>query len=209
MANRYSPEIVNMYIMDFGSRSLSYCKELPHVGDVIFSDDESKIDKLFQRIDKELSERKKLFAEYGVGNLKSYTQASEKAIPAIILFIDNYSAFMELYKEYETSLVKLSREGGNYGIYLAFNCVSVNAVKRRVSENIKAVYTLQLNDKYDYVNVVGQTNGVFPENVKGRGLVNAGDVFEFQTALAVCETNEAERVKHIREDFKKMAENWN
>ena len=209
LANRYSPEIVNMYIMDFGSRSLSYCKELPHVGDVIFSDDESKIDKLFQRIDKELSERKKLFAEYGVGNLKSYTQASEKAIPAIILFIDNYSAFMELYKEYETSLVKLSREGGNYGIYLAFNCVSVNAVKRRVSENIKAVYTLQLNDKYDYVNVVGQTNGVFPENVKGRGLVNAGDVFEFQTALAVCETNEAERVKHIREDFKKMAENWN
>ena len=209
MSQRYSPEVVNMYIMDFGSRSLSYCKDLPHVGDVVFSDDSSKLDKLFQRFEKELSERKKLLAEYGVGNLKSYMQASGKIIPAIILFIDNYSAFTELYQEYETALVRLSREGGNYGIYLAFNCASVNAVKRRISENIKSVYTLQLNDTYDYMNVgLGNRPNVFPENVKGRGLANIGTILEFQTALAVDEINEAERVKHIRADFRKMAEAW-
>ena len=209
LANRYSPELVNMYIMDFGSRSLSYCKFLPHTADVVFSDDEEKIKKLFQKIGNELALRKKALAEYGVGNLASYMQASGNTVPAIMILLDNFAAFIELYPSFENEMIKISREGGNYGIYLVITSASVNAVKRRITENIKTVYTLQLNDTYDYASVIGRTEGVFPENVKGRGLARVGTVVEYQTALAVKELNEAERVKRIKELFQNMDKCWN
>lgn len=208
LAKRYTPEFVNMYIMDFGSRSLSYCKFLPHTADVVFSDDEEKIKKLFQKISEEISLRKKALAEYGVGNLSAYMQASGKTIPAILLIIDNFAAFVELYSNYENEIIKISREGGNYGVYLVMTSASVNAVKRRITENIKSVFTLQLNDTYDYASVLGRTEGVFPENAKGRGLARVGGVVEFQTALAVRELNEAERVKKIKEVFATMDKCW-
>lgn len=208
LAQRYSPELVNMYVLDFGSRGLGYCQSLPHVADVMFSDDEDKIKKLFQRIASELAARKKALAEYGVGNLLSYLQASGNKIPAIMLIVDNFAAFIELYSLYENELIKLSREGGNYGIYLIFTSASVNAIKRRISENIKMAYTLQLNDLYDYISVMGRTEGVYPDNVKGRGLARVENILEFQTALAVNETNEAQRVKKLKEKFMQMAKNW-
>lgn len=208
LAARYSPELVNMYVLDFGSRSLSYCKFLPHTADVVFSDDEEKIKKLFQKIRNELALRKKALAEYGVGNLAAYMQASGKIIPAIMIILDNFAAFIELYPSYENEMIKISREGGNYGIYLVITSASVNAVKRRITENIKTVFTLQLNDTYDYTSVIGRTEGVFPENVKGRGLVRIGSVVEFQTALAVEEVNEAERVKKIKDCFLNMDKCW-
>ncbi len=208
LAQRYSPDYVNIYIMDFGSRSLSYCKFLPHTADVMFSDDNDKIKKFFSRINSELAIRKKCLAEYGVGNLLSYMQASDSVMPAIMIVIDNYAAFTELYSEYENEIIKLSREGANYGIYLVFTSSSVNGIKRRISENFKMVYTLQLNDNYDYAAVLGRTEGVFPENVKGRGLVRIGNVLEFHTALAVKAINEAERVPIIKNIFVNMAESW-
>jgi len=208
LAQRYSPEYINMYVIDFGSRSLSYCKFLPHVADVIFSDDSDKIKKLFTRIDKELAVRKKCLAEYGVGSLLSYMQASKNIMPAIMIVLDNYAAFTELYSEYENQIIKLSREGANYGVYLVFTSSSVNGIKRRISENFKMIFTLQLNDNYDYASVLGRTEGVFPENVKGRGLVRIDSVLEFHTALAVKAVNEAERVSIIKNIFTNMAELW-
>lgn len=209
IAKRYSPDIVNMYILDFGSRSLSYCKELPHIGDVLFSDDEDKLKKLFQRIDVELNARKKKLAEYGVGNLPAYMQASGQIVPAIIVVIDNYAAFGELYSDYEPNLIRAAREGGNYGIFLVMTSASVNGIKRRITENIKMLYTLQLNDQFDYTNILGRTDGVVPENVKGRGLVKLDSVLEFQTALACDEINEVSRVNKIKAEFTHMSNCWN
>ncbi len=208
IAKRYSPDFVHMYVLDFGSRSLSYCKELPHISDVLFSDDEDKLKKLFQRIESELNARKKKLAEYGVGNLPAYMQASGEIVPAMIIIIDNYAAFSELYNEYETNLIKTAREGGNYGIFLVMTSASVNGIKRRITENIKMLYTLQLNDQFDYANILGRTEGVVPESTKGRGLVKFDSVLEFQTALACDEVNEVARVNKIKEEFLHMSECW-
>lgn len=208
LAKRYSPEVVNMYVLDFGSRSLNYCKELPHCSDVIFSDDEDRLKKLFQRIESELNIRKKKLAEYGVGNLPAYMQASGEIVPAMIVIIDNYAAFGELYNEYETDLIKVAREGGNYGMFLVMTSASVNGIKRRITENIKMLYTLQLNDQFDYTNILGRTDGVTPENVKGRGLVKFDNVLEFQTALACDEASEVARVSKIKGEFVHMSECW-
>lgn len=204
----YSPEMVNLYLLDFGGRTMGYYSGLPHTGGVIFSDDGDKLDKLFRMLTKELESRKRKFAEYGVGNLQSYMQISGTVEPALVMIIDNYSAFAELYPDSESTLVTLSREGGNYGIYMVFTTSNTSSVKYRVSQNFKLMYTLQLNDKYEYASVVGQTDGLEPEIVKGRGLAKVDTPLEFQTALAAESDNEAERVTQLRELFGNMKEKW-
>lgn len=208
LVKSYSPEMVNLYLLDFGGRTMGYYGELPHTGGVIFSDDGDKLDKLFRMLAKELENRKRKFAEYGVGNLQSYMQISGEIEPAMVVIIDNYSAFNELYPDYEATIVTLSREGGNYGIYLVITASSTNVVKYRVSQNFKLMYTLQLNDKYEYASVVGKTDGLEPEAVKGRGLAKIDVPLEFQTALAGSTENEAERVTQLRELFRDMKQKW-
>jgi S-DNA-T family DNA segregation ATPase FtsK/SpoIIIE len=208
LVKSYSPELLNLYLLDFGGRTMGYYNELPHTGGVIFSDEADKLDKLFRMLTKELENRKRKFAEYGVGSLQSYMQISGRKEPAMVMIIDNYSAFTELYPDSENTIVTLSREGGNYGIYMIFTAANTNSVKYRVSQNFKLMYTLQLNDKYEYATAVGQTDGLEPEIVKGRGLAKLDTVLEYQTAIAGTSVNEGERVSELREMFKQMKEKW-
>ena len=41
---------------------------------------------------------------------------------------------------------------------------------------------LQLNDENDYSDVVGNTHGLYPSKIKGRGLVKFKEIYEFQSA---------------------------
>ena len=86
---------------------------------------------------------------------------------------------------------------------------NTNDIKYKITQNFKLLYTLQLYDKFEYQTVVGKTDGLEPENVKGRGLAKIGTALEFQTALAGSSVNESERVSQLRELFKEMKEKWN
>lgn len=208
LVKSYSPEAVNIYIADFGGRTMGYYNELPHVGGVVFSDNEEGIGKLFKLFSKELESRKKQFSEYGVGNLKAYMETDGAKVPVLLLVLDGYEAFNELYPDFEQTVITISREGGNYGIYLVLTASNTNSIKHRVTQNIKSMYTLQLNDKYDYVGLVGQTNGLEPEVVPGRGLVKIGTVLEYQTAVAFEAASEADRVYRLRTLFREMGSKW-
>ncbi len=204
----YSPELVNIYILDFGGRTMGYYQDLPHVGGTIFSEDEDKVNKLFKMLLKELAHRKKQFSEYGVGTLNAYMEASKQKMAAMFMILDNFEAFNELYPDYETAITTLSREGGNYGLYMVLTASNASAIKFRIAQNIKLMCALQLNDKYDYASIVGQTNGLEPEQVKGRGLFKIGTALEFQTALANDSENEADRVQCLRKVFSDMKKEW-
>ncbi|HOQ02068.1 MAG TPA: type VII secretion protein EssC [Acetivibrio clariflavus] len=208
LVNFYSPEILNLYFLDFGGRTMGYYNELPHTGGVVFSDDSDKLDKLLKMLVKELEARKRRFSEYGVGNLQSYLEISNSKEPAIVVIIDNYSAFYELYPDHESIIMTLTREGGNYGIFLIITATNTNDIKYKIQQNIKLLYALQLNDKFEYQTVVGNTNGLEPENVKGRGLAKIGTALEFQTALAGSKLNEADRIAELRQLFRQMKEKW-
>lgn len=208
LVTSYSPELVSLYFLDFGGRTMGYYKDLPHTGGIVFSEEEDKLEKLFKMLVKELATRKRKFSEYGVGTLKAYMEITHKKIPALIVLLDNYEAFNELYVDYEPTIATLSREGGNYGIFMVLTASNANSVKFKITQNIKLMCTLQLNDKYDYVSIVGQTNGLEPEQVKGRGLCKVETALEFQTALACNAANEGERVQYLRDVFKEMGNAW-
>lgn len=187
---------VNIYILDFGSETLKVFEKAPQVGDVVLSADEEKIINLLKMLDREIITRKNLFSEYG-GDYQSYCKSSGKKLPNIVVLLNNYSGFAEQYEDWQDLLTLLIRDGVKYGIYFVVTANAVNAVRYKTSQNFKQVLTMQLNDASDYSTIVGKTEGIIPSRYKGRGLVNLGRVYEFQTAYCGKADNEQEYIRNF------------
>jgi len=177
----HSAKTLNMYLLDFGAETLRAFKNAPQVGDVVFSTELEKVVNLLKMLRKEVANRKKLFADWG-GDHSSYCERSGDIVPNIVVVINNYSIFREVYHDYEDQIVSITQECAKYGMYFVFAVTGLNGIGYRVTQNCSKTFALQLNDESDYSSVVGRTGGLYPAKFKGRGLVNMDDVFEFQTA---------------------------
>jgi S-DNA-T family DNA segregation ATPase FtsK/SpoIIIE len=185
LALKYDPQHVNFYILDFGTRTLGVFHELPHVGDILFPEDDQKLDKLMSWLLSELDERKRKFSKLGISNLVSYCAATGEKVPNIVILLDNYTGFAETYDDSVQDLSKLVREGGNYGIYFVFTANAVTSYPYRITQNIKQSLVYQMSDKMDYSSILGKSEGMEPTAVVGRGLLKDGRILEFHSALPV------------------------
>ncbi len=183
LITEHSPREVNLYLLDFGAEMLSAFSEAPHVGDVILSYETEKVNNLFKLMLGKLESRKKMLARFG-GDLAQYNAEASNPEPGVVVVINNYAAFTELFEDKSADLNYLTREGVKYGIYFILTSAGVNSVKFSLRQNFNSLYCLQLNNPDDYSTVVGKTEGLFPEKLKGRGLLrlDKDSLFEFQTA---------------------------
>lgn len=204
----YTPEEVNIYLMDFGGWSMGIFKDFPHVGGVVYDNDEVRLEKLVQMIERRLLERKTKFSDIGVGSLQAYMQAAEEKLPYIVLALDNFAPVLQLYPDLDSFFIQLTREGGNYGIYLLVTANSPMSLGFKVNQNIKMAVALQMTDKSDYQGIVGKTGGLEPENMEGRGLAKGNPPLEFQAALPATGKTESERVARIKQYAEKMRSGW-
>lgn len=187
-------EEVNLYLMDFGSETLRVFEAAPQVGGVVTSVDEEKLVNLFKLLSEQMELRRGLFAEYG-GDYASYCKGGGKILPNIVVIINNYSGFAEQYEDLQETLTLLTRDGVKYGIYFVVAANSSNAVRYRITQNFKMIYTMQLNDVSEYSVLLGKTDGLQPSRYKGRGLVALDRVYEFQTALCKNVSDSAEYLR--------------
>lgn len=183
LMREHTPNEVNIYIMDFGSETLAAFAESPFVGDVMLSYETEKINNLLKLMMGKIETRKKLLSEFG-GTLAQYNSQAEKPEPNIIVIINNYAAFNELFEDKAGEMTYLTREGTKYGIYFVLSCTGVNNVRFSMLQNFKLLYCLQMNNTDDYSSIVGKTDGLLPEKYKGRGIfrVDKDTLLEFQTA---------------------------
>lgn len=211
LLQKYTPEAVNIYAIDFSSKMMSAFEAAPHVGGVMYEGEGDKISKFFNMIHTILEERKVLFRG---GNYSQYVQVHGISMPAIVVFIDNYASFKEKTEEqYEEEVIQLSKEGVNHGIFLVIsgNGVGMNDITARVFENMGTVLCLQLQDKYAYADLLHSNQiDVLPENgIKGRGLAFYGnEILEYQTALAIAAENDYQRMEKINKICMDMQVKW-
>lgn len=212
LIQKYSPNVVNLYILDFSSKMMSAFEDAPHVGGVMYENDESKIEKFFNMIHTILENRKKILKG---GNYKQYIEMSGYVMPTIVIFVDNYASFKEKTKEvYEDEMIRLSKEGISNGIFLVVSGAGygMNDITTRVGENVGKSLCLSLPDKYAYSDYLHTMQiDVLPETgIKGRGLALHGTrVLEYQGVLAFEAANDYERMDKIRECCQNMRELWN
>lgn len=177
----YKPEEVNFYILEFGAESLRVFSKAPHVGDILFINDTEKINNLFKMLKAEVERRKKIFSDFS-GDYQTYIKNSGKTVPTFVVIINNYEAFNEVYSTYEDIMLQLTREGSKYGLYFILTTSASNMVRYRLAQNFGQKITLRLNDESDYSSILGNVRGTKPSDILGRGLINLGSIYEFQTA---------------------------
>lgn len=200
----HKPEEVNFYILEFGAESLRVFSKSPHVGDILYINDSEKISNLFKMLKTEVERRKKLFADYS-GDYQTYVKSSGSSVPNYIVIINNYEAFTEVYDNYEDIILQLTREGTKFGIYFIFTTSASNMIRYRLAQNFKQKLVLQLNDENDYSSILGNVRGTKPSDIVGRGLIDLGAIYEFQTA-SICEPDKVNDT--IRETCNMLSEKF-
>ena len=212
MLMKYTPEELNIYGIDYSSKMMAAFEKAPHTGGIAFEGEDERIAKLFHMMEEILAERKKLMRG---GNYSQYVQVHGVTLPAILLVIDNVSAFREKTEEkYDQMLITLSKEGVSHGIFLVVTAggFSMSELPGRIAENMKTVIALEMPDKYAYADVLHTMRiDVLPEiGVKGRGLAfsEEGQLLEFQTALAMEAEDDYQRMERIGEISERMAAVW-
>ena len=137
LISSYTPEELNIYILDFASETMTAFAKAPHVGDVVLSHEQEKVTNLIKLLLGQIETRKKLFSDYG-GDIISYNKNSMKKEPAIVVAINNYAAFSEMYEDFEGEMLNLTREGTKYGIYFVLtgtNKMPLDLECNRISVN--------------------------------------------------------------------------
>ena len=196
----YSPMEVNFYILDFGSESLKYFEKSPYVGDIVYTNDAEKIINLFKMIDKEIEERKKLFADYN-GEYLSYCSKSGSSVPNIVIVINNFEGFNETYTELEDQFGIVTRDCTKYGIYFALTVGSPSGIRFRLAQNFGQIFCLQQNNEDDYSSILGRVNNVYPSKIFGRGIIKPDNVYEFQTAYVTNKDDIPEYIRKVNEQL--------
>lgn len=197
----YSPMEVNFYILDFGSESLKYFDSSSHVGDIVYSNDSEKIENLFKMVEKEMDERKQLFANYN-GDYISYCKNSGSTLPNIIIIINNFEGFLETYPNYEEQLIIITRDSIKYGIYFLLTVNTPNGVRYRLKQNFGQVFALGQNNEDDYSSILGNVKKVYPSKNFGRGLIKPENAYEFQTAFVTDIDKIGTYIKQVNEQLR-------
>ncbi len=202
LAVKFTPEQVNVYIIDCGNRALKTLEYSRIVGGVALANEEEKIINLFNMLKKEVMNRQNIFSANMVGTYKAYTEAGFKDLPQIFLIIDNVVAFRELYANMDPTLLSIAREGIGAGINVIATGTQTNSISYKILTNFGTRIALSCNDKSEYSNLFDRCR-VEPKDVPGRALISMDKrILEFQTALCVAGTTEHER----NGELKKMLE---
>ncbi|MDQ2809058.1 MAG: type VII secretion protein EssC [Chloroflexota bacterium] len=202
----HSPQDVNLYLLDFGSRLLTRFQPLPHVGGVVLPDDSEKFNRLLILLQRTLNTRKEEFARARVSTLPAFRQAMHEPVPAFVIVIDNYQALTALYPDAEDALLPLAREGANFGLHLVLT--STAPVRTRIGNNLTLAVTFALTDRGEYGSIVGRTGGLEPPLEPGRGLVKGNPPLEFQAALPIGGLDEAARSQALETLISDLTAAW-
>lgn len=177
----HTAETLNVYILDFGAETLGAFALAPQVGDVLFAGDEEKIGNLFKTLTAECLSRRKLLAHFG-GSLSAYNKGALQSLPSIVVVINNYDVFPELYDRHVDDLLKLTRDGARCGLYFILSCVRHASVNYRLLPNFKQKFLINPSAKDDVIAVFGTGDGLMLPRGHARGLVKRERLLEFQGA---------------------------
>ena len=192
LLGRYGPEEFQFYVLDFSTQGFKKFPAAPQCGGMLLPDEQEKIHRLFAMILDMMEERKKVFAEVGIGTFAEY-EKMYKDLPFVSLILDNYFDFNEAYPDLDDSFMKMIRDAAKFGIQIVVTINRLMDMRYKLRQIFTKVLPIQLPERSDYLEVFGKSPEFIPLPRQGRGLVADGDILEYQIALPSQGENEAER----------------
>ena len=198
IVSTYTPEEVNLYVIDCGNMSLKVFESSRLTGGVVLPAEEERVSNLIKMLYAEITNRKNIFAQNLVGTYGAYVEAGFSDLPHIFVVIENITAFREFYMVYDTDLFTLSRDGQSVGVNLILTASQSNAVSYKILSNFGVRVALNCNDKGEYASILDRCR-IQPKDTPGRGLcVIEKRILEFQVALCVKGNTEKERTESLQ-----------
>ncbi len=198
LASRFSPEEVNIYILDFASMVLKNFEALNHVGGVVCASDDEKLKNFFKLINTEIATRKKTLMNVGVSSFSSYREAGYTDLPQIVVIVDNLTALKEMYLQEEDPLLVICREGLSVGITVVIANAQTSGIGYKYLSNFSSRMALYCNDSSEYNNIFDSCK-MRPKNVPGRCIVTyQKEYYDCQTYRAFKGEKEIDRVTEMK-----------
>ncbi len=186
LTDRYSPDIVNFYIIDCSNHALRVFRDTPHCGAWLNETMESDIDRLFDFLYDTVRVRKKLLEEADVSTYEEYIV--RHPIPLLLFVIDNMAGFVATARggTYQYEMGDIIKKCSGLGIQFIFAASHMNDLYTKTKQEIKTRIALEMKDKYSYQDLLNCKCNFVPANLPGRGMVIINETpLEFQTA-AIC-----------------------
>lgn len=204
----YTPQDVNIYILDCGGWGMSVFSNMPHVGGIALDSEEEKFFKFEKLIMEEFEIRKRKFLKNAVSSLSAYREAVATDMPAIVIAIDNIVPIFDLYPDLENLFITIARDGATYGIYLVYTANSTSGVRYKILQNIRGAIAFELTDKGDYATIVGRLDGMALPKVVGRAFFKGNPPIEFQAALPCKGETDRQMTLNLQDVISKMNATW-
>ena len=201
----YTPQEVQIYILDFASMALKVFENMHHVGGVVIPGENERLKNLFKLLKASIQERKTRMLESGVSSFKAYWEAGCREFPRILVLLDNFSVFRELYEEtFQDDFQFLTREGAAYGVNFVVTNTRSSGIGYRYMANFGNRIALTCNEASEYSSLFEYCR-MEPQNKPGRVLCKQeNELYEAQTYLAFDGEREIERAKEIRSFIEKV-----
>lgn len=210
LCNRYTPEEVQLYLIDMKAFGLRSIETFPHVGVAGGYDEPEVMDKIVSMLQEELVRRKKMFRKIGAGSPQAYAESAGHALSTMILVVDDLNQKKMAYTEFAESINLLAKEGAAYGIYLVCSFMGTSNINYQLVQDINVKAALRLPERSSYNEIVGHLGiGQSVSDVMGRGYVRGKKgTLLFQTAIAYPEDTDSRRTMQLRETAEQMGKSW-
>lgn len=178
LAATHTPDELHIYVVDLGGRNFRAFEGLPHVGTVIYIDEEAydeRFGRLLDMLDRTIAQRQTLLAEAGVSTLYEYNSLPQTAarLPAILAVIDNFSELWDSQQLLvENTLAPLIRRALAAGVTFVVASSGGNMASK-VGSLFGERLTLRQSNPDRYLDLVGRGAIDFGA-IPGRGYVRRG-----------------------------------
>ena len=209
LITHHTPEELQIYILDYADDGLNVLSPAPHIGDVLFSDDDEKLNRFLAMMEEAIKERKRaLGGAMAAGSLEE--RLKKKGMNHIFVVLHHLLTIQNHLDDQIGDLVRLMSDGPRYGISFLATAETDSGLRFNLQQRFALKYVLQQDQDEGYLSLLGRTGGMKPASVRGRGLLRENDkLFEFQTASIpdeelrmICDTLQdewtGERAKPIR-----------
>lgn len=208
LAEKYTPQELNIYILDFGSMVLKNFETLAHVGGVVTASDDEKLKNLFKLLNDEMTKRKEKLVQVGVSSFSSYKEAGYTDMPQIMVMVDNLTALKELYLNDNDELLHICREGISVGMSVVTANSQLSGIGYKYLSNFANKIALYCIDPNEYSSLFGPCR-MRPLATAGRAIIEIDkEYYECQTYLAFNGEKEIERVEEMRAFIERINEKY-
>lgn len=186
LALNYSPDDVAFFVIDFkGGGMANLFKNLPHMVGQISNLSGNQIRRAMLSIKSENLRRQRIFSEFGVNHINSYTRLlknkeATEPVPHLFIIIDEFAELKREEPEFMRELISVAQVGRSLGVHLILATQKPSGtVDDNIWSNSKFRLCLRVQDRQDSFDMLHKHDAAYLTN-SGRCFLQVGndEIFE-------------------------------